>query len=548
MAAIYALLYLRAIQCNLVAYWDSSHGCNRDFWLAASECGIKPFLMLCMVLVNLPHGPDLSDMRFAQLRDCLMDHFRKCTNATSPLFQHGLADMLREWGGAVEPREGQSYPECLWELLEEDCFLRKKGYKCNIGRYLAFVSDGKKLIHRWATRKFEISVACVEFNMVTKGVLGKVRLCSTGADIASNDKSTSASITSVAERTLKSCGLNAMCISLGLVNNDAHLRILAIHIGLAEPVKTWHSHASREQRDVVRNQAWLLEQARGGAIDHVYHVMDVLSNVDFLRQAKFLPTTSDILFLYTEEEVLFEDEMAERAGHFAMSLMKCRLRRLLYLVEGWPYMFIFDLGTAAEKGLMWKWFECDTGCFKALQDAPNKSELMRAYEGRSPFQMLAVEQVVRACREVGFQGHEDITAIIHASTLTTTSSQGVEDLNNHQKNSHQVRSWGGKFRRPETCLATTVRDQVLHKSHRFLPAPKVVMRVVAEPLPHDAFQRVGRAALPVHLMASTQQKAHFYSPQPENVGRSTADVKVLRELVPLNRLDLLEATWKSLFL
>ena len=134
-------------------------------------------------------------------------------------------------------------------------------------------------------------------------------------------------------------------------------------------------------------------------------------------------------------------------------MVKHRLRRMLWLYCGYPHKLVLMLGTAEEKARAMAEFKLDFEICAALGALPGPSKAMSAYIERSPFQHVAVQQVLAACEEFGFESHFDIEHLLRQRTLTVTQSQGVEDMNNHQKNSRQGTNWGGRYRRPQTGLA-----------------------------------------------------------------------------------------------
>lgn len=99
-------MYLRDTKLNVTPLYDVSHAANRDLCCAVQEPGMKGFLLCCMVVLNLAHGPDESDLRFGQIRDSMLEHFRLATPSSSPLSEQLAGEVFNERGDDVQQDEG----------------------------------------------------------------------------------------------------------------------------------------------------------------------------------------------------------------------------------------------------------------------------------------------------------------------------------------------------------------------------------------------------------------------------------------------------------
>ena len=548
LSSTHALQFLEEIKCNVTPYYDPSHGSNRDFWLAVGEMQLKNFMLLAMIAINLPHGPDETDLRFNQVRQTMTRYYSSTTPALSPIFQRLAGHMIKEKGDAVEPQHGESIEAALWRHLEQETYYKKKGYKTNKGRFHAVVHDGLELLSRWHCTLFEVTVPCIELDMIQTAALPKIKLALAGADVASNQESTSSKLVSAADRSLRSCGANAMVISLALLSDPSNRRILAIACCLAKPTMSWHGHASRELRDVKRSQAWLLEQVRGGAAMAAFEVFGVLKCADFLTVSGFLPISDGAFADWERHEIASEDEFAELAGGFALSMLKYRLRRTLFQVASWPYRLVLLLGTDLEAEAVLREFRAAFELHEAFKGIADRTALMASYISRSPFQTLSVQQAVLACKESGFTACAALRAFMDERTKTVMQSQGVEDMNNYQKNAHQVRNWGSRYRRPQTCLAVTARMNLLSSVHRFDTVKwQGPHDVKPTPLVKEDLAPLGNPSLPFGKVATHSDRAPYFSPQAEGVSIGVADQAVLNELRERGRLSDVADAWKGFF-
>jgi hypothetical protein len=127
----HGLLYSDAICCNITMYFDPSHGANRDFWGSVEDLKLTGFMHLAMIIMNLNHGPDESDLRYVQIRESMMRHYDLCNLRTSPIFGHLLSQMLKEREGDLECCDGEPIEVIVmcancrllgWAVVKATCF------------------------------------------------------------------------------------------------------------------------------------------------------------------------------------------------------------------------------------------------------------------------------------------------------------------------------------------------------------------------------------------------------------------------------------------
>ena len=119
----------------------------------------------------------------------------------------------------------------------------------------------------------------------------KIKLKEGGADVASVDTTSVKKITA-GDRTLKACGANAVVLTLALLSDHDHFRLLAVVTKLARPLKEWLGEASRELRDVTGG---VIEEQKAQALNHISTIWDGVGSDTFLRMAGLLPGTRGAL-------------------------------------------------------------------------------------------------------------------------------------------------------------------------------------------------------------------------------------------------------------
>ena len=88
---------------------------------------------------------------------------------------------------------------------------------------------------------------------------------------------------------------------------------------------------------------------------------------------------------------------------------------------------------------------------------------------------------------------------------------------------------GGRYRRPQTCFAVTVRNEVLWTNHKFLrpPADDFGFRNTTD-LDKAHKTPVQKPSLMTSSVSGPQQKAPYFSPNAEGTGLPIADMAMMR--------------------
>ena len=156
-----------------------------------------------------------------------------------------------------------------------------------------------------------------------------------GADPASNPDATSKKKLSTVDRTIKSCGANAVVIDLYLLSDDGYKRVINIWIKLSAPVVRWSPRASRDTRSVTSTQEWFKQEVLSGLTDCNCEILSVLEQDDFMTECGFHSVYEGDTVVYDDNEIAYEDELAEIAGSGSLSLFRNRVRRTLFM-KGLP--------------------------------------------------------------------------------------------------------------------------------------------------------------------------------------------------------------------
>ena len=383
---------------------------------------------------------------------------------------------------------------------------------------------------------------------MTQVVMPKISLSLVGSDVNSDQDATSRKVVSVGDRTLRTCGVNAVVISVAMLADISHFRLPAILTTLGTPSMEFHGAASRALRSTTASQTWLFDMCRTGAVEHVNKTMKLLSQESFNEFT--LSCAPDGLVnvpLMSDGEIGYEDELAAYAGGFALQISRNRIKRMLYLTKSYPHLSVLLLGNDEDQAEFLRSFQADLNNFARLQGQGDHTSLMKVYMQRSPFQLLSVQQVAEACRALEFHADPSLLHMIRERTKTVMASQGVEDMNNHQKNSRQLNSWGGRYRRPQTSLATTVRSGMLSTVHHYNVLTEPTVPTSVKPLQKEDMCASGDASMDLNSIASFRPQAPYFSPAAEHVGIGAADMEVLRHIGDPTKFKNIRDAWKGFF-
>lgn len=321
LCAVSALCYYDEVKICLTPYLDPSHQANRDCWLAIVDLDLKPVMLLLMICMNLCHGPNDSQLRLAQIVETMESHYHNHTPATSPFFKSMQRQILDEWQH-LESVEGEAFELTVWRSMAEASFFRRVGDKVCMARFLAIIGGGRGLVAKWHTFLFEVSVTAVELGFVNAKMAPKIKLRSSGASGPSERETTNRRHITDADRTVRSCGSNAVGISFAILSDTNNLRILATVVKFSEPTMSWMGMASRELREVGSSRDCVLRQVRHQCMDNINHTLAVFYQEDFLRKALFITTSSEALLHLKNDDLVCEDEAAALAGDFGLSMCK----------------------------------------------------------------------------------------------------------------------------------------------------------------------------------------------------------------------------------
>ena len=156
--------------------------------------------------------------------------------------------------------------------MAEDNRARLKGSKIDTARYMAASHDGRRLTYRWHRALMETAICSIEHDMVPAKLEQKLTLAFKGQDQDAPDSTHSKKV-SVGDRSIRSCGANAMGIAFGVLAVPEHYRLLCGVTRLTQPFEDSHGDALRRGDSVKGFQQWHLGFVRGEFMATVHQTL-----------------------------------------------------------------------------------------------------------------------------------------------------------------------------------------------------------------------------------------------------------------------------------
>lgn len=391
-ATMHFLLYGLKAKASMIP--DGSHAAHRDMVMLLRRMDLYPFWVFMLVSWNLPHGPFQDDLRYAQLRQAMKDVYEKCSPHENVLYQEFFPIIARDFAAAGIELPGVEDPLLeVWALLKEREAMRGKGRSCNMNRFMGVVEEPERRLPHWGVDLWERTHVALELDfMKGKGLAERIKVRCAAADEGGQAAGrTSQGISNVEDKTLRSCSQNACTISVMMLSNPAHSRMVRAVLASASSLRRWHAEQNLQLRSAAGSLEWLRRQAQGGYFVHLNDAMKNLEDVAWLEKSEFMlgePRDDQQI----NDDVYTDDEFADLQGQAAIVLAGLRVRRGLWLVRGWPYSLYRCLGSAEDCEKCIDQFMNDVENYAKLQGFGEQGAAIKKLLKRCIMQLTAVEQ------------------------------------------------------------------------------------------------------------------------------------------------------------
>ena len=245
-----ALLHKADWKYNLTVIPDAAHGAHRDFDMCLKHCHHWKFWVCMLISWNLPHGPWQDDQRWQQLHEHTVKILQESSTHDNALFLEYANDMEAELRmHKISLPEADSIEASLWNYLGEYVLSQRKGYRCNLNRFLGSLSVAKKNLPQWSMQLWERTAMAIEMDMLHGKKFEQLLVRPSPAEAAEESKGTTARTQpGVEDRTLRGCTQNAVAISVYMLSDLANRRKTQCIVTGSLPLLAWHTSQSRKLR------------------------------------------------------------------------------------------------------------------------------------------------------------------------------------------------------------------------------------------------------------------------------------------------------------
>jgi hypothetical protein len=255
-----------------------------------------------------------------------------------------------------------------------------------------------------------------------------------GADPAAPGGATKSAL-SIDDKALRSSQRNAVTITLSVLQTFGYERISAIIVSNHAPLHAWRTSTCNGLSSVESASDWVRGQLRGDFMEHIFAFMTLKDDVRKLDRCQFLgPMQCDANDI--DAHLVREDEFAALYGRMGPRLASARLRRLAWMIIGWPIPLSSILDGEPIASTIIELFKKDKEYIDDLR--ANWYEVdasLAAVVDRSVFNHMSVEQVLLAFLELGFSRHDEIDALLLHRIRGLLSSLLAEDTSIHPRTS-----------------------------------------------------------------------------------------------------------------
>ena len=518
---------------NVLEFWDWSHGCANDMKLGLQGCGLWSLQVLLLVVHNLGHGPERDEMlRFAQINECLAFLFKHFQADTCDLFKARAPAMLKELGDKVDFLEGKSANQSLWEYLKNESAFPKLEHPCRLCQFMGFQQRNVELLETWTVRLFKSELLALECDWLHGSAVNERIPVKTSVLAAADDVvTTSSGVAHPDVKLLRGGQVNAVVISVLTLGEQTHQRLIGGITRLSEPVQLWRGKSAKDTRSCSECSEWLLRQHKGEFYEHMFKIFKVFSSDAFMSAAGFLEfqeVADDDKAAVLEEDA----RMAHVFGQYGLVLFAQRFRRCMYAFVGWPHRLFRMLLSDNEAKAVVSEFKQDYEVYTRLRAVEDPPAALLAILDRSPFMLPKTKQWVEALQHCEWQATESVLSMASEKCCSMSSSLPIEEFIHYMKNMKRARA-SKRLRRPQRAMATVIGQEMLRKRFHFqvfdvdTSATSSKKRRTSIT---DFQAKPGCESIKLDGIATLKQKASYYSPVANDLGRTALDRVVLKEV------------------
>lgn len=531
-----ALSLVYKYNCCVTMYPDLSHLYQRAQLGAMHDTEIFRLWLLLMVSWNLPHGKDLDDSRYIQLRQAMTSHYEQNTHDSSVLFNHflpGLSQELEALGHTWSSRE--SVAAEAWSILSDREPLRGSGSRMSLCRFQSTIAKAELKVGEWWLDLFERTFLALEQDWLGSRRFGdhfKITL-GEAEQPGESGGSTNPNIKTFEQKALRDVCQNSVVVSVMTLSDLNHLRLVKAVLMTGSLIKRAHGRQNKEIRSSNAACEFFLAMAQGSFVQDVDETIGQLSSEDAMRNADFVMPSATNPFRGAETEEINEDALAHVLGMFTLGLAGHTLRRGLF-IYAWPWRMVKCLDSGAAASTMAE-FRTDLNLWRSFAADRPLTKQEKLVKQRSLFNTAGVAQYIEADKELGGQVSEEFLSVVRGRHSGCYVTQAVEEMIGIQKNRRQQKG-GKKLRTPARSYASVIGSSLLSTRHHFqevdadiaMPRQKVFVDKSAFKAEREHW------SMDWSEVQGSSQCPSWYSPSASNWVAPCSDLWMLRSLQKQN--------------
>lgn len=495
----------RLHQCNIDEAPDIAHGLHRDMELTILRCGLSLHQKLMRICWNVHLGPWNQHERFQQVVDCLEEAW--ATIAWRSMVIDILFDLDLQHRATEEGIE-----EVVWEMMQQDSPFAKKGRMTDANRFIATVREGHRQHKNFNLKKYAYLRLSLEMDFLRGEKLKRLRLGGANNDAGEGEEKGRTGRTSAEELALRGACANSMAVATMILADPENQHRQGCLSTMMTQWDKWHSHQSKSLRSTGGALEWCLRQVQGDFLSTCAGTWAMLQSERDLRRCGLSFSASLVASSAGDESAFHghtasQSDLSNLVGNLCLHMCGMRLRRMLWLLAGWPASSVAFLGPNGDEAM--ERLRRDESNFQWLASL-GSSAARRLYD-RHIFHLTCNKQLLRILETANWDLNEIVLDWIRRRSRRLVATQAVEDGFNAQRRQETTAS--NKTMRNATYFWALVSKKVLGVKHHFDEVQKEEASMTTGAiLPPSAYQSSpSNCSLPAHKIIGTSSAVPWYT-------------------------------------
>lgn len=540
----------RSLCVNVEEIYDLNHSVWNCEKQTIRDVGLQGWLLLMLVTVNVMDGPWSDNGRYQESLQAMRALLSSTRPSQCPLFLELLPMICQERG---EPCDDPGVAERVWQDLQTDGPLVRKGFKCNLNRFFGFIDTSTKEIPVFWQKLFVLLFVSLEMNYLSGAKkASRIRMPAVSAERSADDprvRSTNNQFNNDAQAVRAACA-NAYSIATLMHSEPANLMRWKIVLNCGKHNKAWQGKMNKSLRSTEDVIPFFQDQLNGSFRNTMEKILATTSSETDLADIGFTLPRSGCPSALTDGEVAYEDGMARLFAQYALMLVGNRWVRESWFLRGWPHRAVMLLGSKDNMDETFDLLKKDYENFTRLKDEFGEATRGAAAEvlARHPFNLVPCQQLIAIARQSNWELTDEFAEWLKTRFARISQTQLVEDGFNREKRG--AKRSQNRNRREHLAFKSLIDSDLIGEVHRFKkPAENDAMVPRGAKLDERCFRPDSSCfSVQPQGLVTYQQKPNFYSPSVARLPVSNLDLDMLSEAVPLDMLHHLDSLWLGSFM